>query len=65
MLNNSMKQRPSAEPVISTASQEFPWVSQHMKVRYRVFKSPPLVPVLNKINSVTKETVSAQVNTIM
>jgi hypothetical protein len=60
-----MKQRPSAEPVISRAKQEIPWILQHMKVRYLVFKSPPLVPVLNQINSVTKETVSAQLNTII
>jgi len=60
-----MKQRPSAEHVISTSNQEIPWILQHMKVCYLVFKSPPLVPVLNQINSVTKETVSAQVNTII
>jgi len=60
-----MKQRPSVEPVTSRAKQEFPWILQHMKVCYLVFKSPPLVPVLSQINSVTKETVSAQLNTII
>lgn len=60
-----MNQRTSEEPVISTASQEIPWILQHTKVHYLVFKSPPLVPVLNQISSGTKETVSAQVNTIM
>jgi len=64
-LNNSIKQRRSAKPVISTANQEIPWILQNMKVRYLVFTSPPLVPVPNQINSVTKETVSAQVNTII
>jgi len=60
-----MKQRPSAKPVISTANEEIPWILQNMKVRYLVFMSPPLVPVLNQINSVTKETASAKVNTII
>ena len=42
-----MKQCPSGETNRFSASQEIPRILWNMKIRYRVYKRPPFVPVPN------------------
>jgi len=40
-----------SEPNSYSASEEIPRLLWHLKVRYSVYKSTPLVPILNQTNS--------------
>jgi len=46
LLTYSMEQIPSWEAISPSASQKIPRIFWNPKVRYRVYKSPPHVPVL-------------------
>jgi hypothetical protein len=47
-LNNLIEQRTSWESNSFSASQEIPRILWNPEVRYRIHKSPPPVPILNK-----------------
>jgi hypothetical protein len=47
-----MEQSPPWEADSSSASQEVPQILCERKVRYRIYISPPSVPVLSQISTV-------------
>jgi hypothetical protein len=51
-LTNSMALSPSRVAASCAATSELPSILWNLKIPYRVHKSPPLVPSLNKINAV-------------
>ena len=52
LLTCSMEQSPTWEAKLFSANQEFPRVLYNPKVNYRIYKSPPPVPILNHIDPV-------------
>jgi hypothetical protein len=48
-VTNSMEQNASWEAKSSSAGQEIPHILQNLKVRYHIYKSPPLLPVMSQV----------------
>jgi hypothetical protein len=51
-LTNSIEMNPYYETTSRSATEEFPNMLKYPSVHYRVYKSPPLIRVLNPINRV-------------
>ena len=52
IITNSMDQSPSWEADWFSAIKEIPHILWNQKIRYRIHKSPSLVPILSQINPV-------------
>jgi len=51
-LTDFIEQNPSSEANSHSSSQEIPYIIWNPNVRYRVYKSSPLVPILSHINPI-------------
>jgi hypothetical protein len=51
-LSTSMEQNPSSEASSRLITQELSSILWNPKVRYHVLKSPPVVPIMNRINPI-------------
>jgi hypothetical protein len=58
LLTDYTKQHPSWKAGILSASQGIPHLLRNPKVHYRVYKSPPLAPILFQFNSLNRHPVS-------